>query len=107
MLQAFKYDQNTPVDELSKLMEITKVEFAEALALKQDSLFVDNMFAFADKDNNGYLSFNEFLSIIVIFSKGKVPLYFQYFSTRLGFSFRIKNKNNKVVMNFSMVNCCM
>ncbi|KAM9377184.1 dual oxidase 1 [Pholidichthys leucotaenia] len=50
--------------------ELTASEFADALGLKPDSLFVDSMFTLADKDGNGYLSFQEFLDVIVIFMKG-------------------------------------
>ncbi|XP_033823421.2 dual oxidase 1 [Periophthalmus magnuspinnatus] len=50
--------------------ELTASEFAEALSLKPDSLFVESMFTLADKDGNGYLSFQEFLDVIVIFMKG-------------------------------------
>lgn len=50
--------------------ELTAAEFAEALGLKPDSLFVDSMFTLADKDGNGSLSFQEFLDVIVIFMKG-------------------------------------
>ncbi|XP_037539498.1 dual oxidase 1 [Nematolebias whitei] len=50
--------------------ELTASEFADALCLKADSLFVDSMFTLADKDGNGYLSFQEFLDVIVIFMKG-------------------------------------
>lgn len=51
--------------------ELTAAEFADALGLKADSLFVDSMFTLADKDGNGYLSFQEFLDVIVIFMKGR------------------------------------
>lgn len=51
--------------------ELAATEFADALGLKRDSLFVDSMFTLADKDGNGYLSFQEFLDVIVIFMKGK------------------------------------
>ncbi|XP_035521216.1 dual oxidase 1 [Morone saxatilis] len=50
--------------------ELTASEFADALGLKSDSLFVDSMFTLADKDGNGYLSFQEFLDVMVIFMKG-------------------------------------
>ncbi|XP_076588963.1 dual oxidase 1 [Chaetodon auriga] len=50
--------------------ELTASEFAAALGLKPDCLFVDSMFTLADKDGNGYLSFQEFLDVIVIFMKG-------------------------------------
>lgn len=51
--------------------ELTATEFADALRLKSDSLFVESMFTLADKDGNGYLSFQEFLDVIVIFMKGE------------------------------------
>ncbi|KAM3608924.1 uncharacterized protein V6R79_006848 [Siganus canaliculatus] len=50
--------------------ELSASEFADALGLKPESLFVDSMFTLADKDGNGYLSFQEFLDVIVIFMKG-------------------------------------
>nr|XP_057932001.1 dual oxidase 1 isoform X2 [Doryrhamphus excisus] len=50
--------------------ELTAAEFANALGLKSGSLFVDSMFTLADKDGNGYLSFQEFLDVMVIFMKG-------------------------------------
>ncbi|RWS13819.1 dual oxidase 2-like isoform X1 [Dinothrombium tinctorium] len=50
--------------------ELTQFEFADALALRPDSLFVQQMFALVDKDNNGYISFREFLDMMVIFAKG-------------------------------------
>ncbi|XP_067356679.1 dual oxidase 1 [Channa argus] len=50
--------------------ELTASEFADALGLKPDSLFVESMFTLADKDGNGYLSFQEFLDVMVIFMIG-------------------------------------
>ncbi|XP_073688046.1 dual oxidase 1 [Garra rufa] len=50
--------------------ELTRVEFASVFGLKPDSLFVESMFTLADKDGNGYLSFQEFLDVIVIFMTG-------------------------------------
>ncbi|XP_048472995.1 dual oxidase 1-like [Rhincodon typus] len=50
--------------------ELTTVEFADALGLKENSMFVEQMFSLADKDGNGYLSFREFLDIFVILMKG-------------------------------------
>lgn len=52
--------------------ELTGAEFAHALGLKPDSLFVESMFSLADKDGNGYLSFQEFLDVLVIFMKGQL-----------------------------------
>ncbi|MEQ2216246.1 hypothetical protein XENOCAPTIV_013098 [Xenoophorus captivus] len=59
--------------------ELTASEFADALGLKPDSLFVDSMFTLADKDGNGYLSFQEFLDVIVIFMKGFSNSYLPLF----------------------------
>ncbi|XP_067829735.1 dual oxidase 2-like [Heptranchias perlo] len=50
--------------------ELTRADFAGALGLKEDSMFVEQMFSLADKDGNGYLSFREFLDIFVILMKG-------------------------------------
>ncbi|XP_061451047.1 dual oxidase 2 [Rhineura floridana] len=50
--------------------ELSRTEFADALGLKPQSVFVDSMFSLADKDGNGYLSFREFLDILVVFMKG-------------------------------------
>ncbi|XP_023790135.1 dual oxidase 2-like [Cyanistes caeruleus] len=50
--------------------ELSRAEFAEALGLKEHSMFVDSMFSLADKDGNGYISFREFLDILVVFMKG-------------------------------------
>lgn len=51
--------------------ELSRAEFAKALGLKADSMFVDSMFSLADKDGNGYISFREFLDILVVFMKGE------------------------------------
>ncbi|XP_074862479.1 dual oxidase 2-like [Carettochelys insculpta] len=50
--------------------ELSRAEFAESLGLKPQSMFVESMFSLADKDGNGYLSFREFLDILVVFMKG-------------------------------------
>ena len=50
--------------------ELTREEFAEAMSLKADSLFVEQMFQLIDQDGNGFVSFREFLDMIVIFSRG-------------------------------------
>ena len=52
--------------------KISKEEFASYLKLKVDSLFVEQMFAVADADDDGSISFREFLDIIVLFSKGNL-----------------------------------
>lgn len=63
--------------------ELTKDEFAEALSTKKDSLFVEQMFALCDADQNGFISFREFADMTVIFSKGspddKLDLMFRMY----------------------------
>lgn len=50
--------------------ELTRYEFAESLGLEVDSMFVDNMFKMVDKNDNGFISFREFLDFFIIFSNG-------------------------------------
>ena len=63
--------------------ELTKAEFADAMSLKPDSVFVDQMFELIDKDKNGFVSFREFLDMFVIFAKGspddKIELMFHMY----------------------------
>ena len=68
-LEAERYDSEAAKEVLD--CELTRNEFAETLQLKPNSLFVTNMFEVVDKDQNGYISFREFLDMIVIFYKGK------------------------------------
>lgn len=50
---------------------LSKNEFAEALGMKTDSLFVKQMFNCVDKDKDGRISFQEFLDTVNRFSKGE------------------------------------
>ncbi|KAM6180623.1 dual oxidase 2 isoform 2-T2 [Erethizon dorsatum] len=64
-----------PLDSSQKVREaltceLSRAEFAESLGLKPQDVFVESMFSLADKDGNGYLSFREFLDILVVFMKG-------------------------------------
>ncbi|KAM4829010.1 dual oxidase 2 [Thomomys bottae] len=64
-----------PLDSSQKVREaltceLSRAEFAESLGLKPQDTFVESMFSLADKDGNGYLSFREFLDILVVFMKG-------------------------------------
>uniref|UniRef100_A0A8C0R5N9 NAD(P)H oxidase (H2O2-forming) n=1 Tax=Canis lupus dingo TaxID=286419 RepID=A0A8C0R5N9_CANLU len=64
-----------PLDSSQKVQEaltceLSRAEFAESLGLKPQDMFVESMFSLADKDGNGYLSFREFLDILVVFMKG-------------------------------------
>ena len=63
--------------------ELTKEEFADAMSLKKESLFIEQMFELIDQDGNGFISFREFLDMIVIFAKGspddKIKLMFDMY----------------------------
>ncbi|XP_071450360.1 dual oxidase 2-like [Hetaerina americana] len=50
--------------------ELTVNEFADALSMKPESEFVSKMFTLVDKDKNGFISFREFLDILIVFAKG-------------------------------------
>ncbi|XP_066491545.1 dual oxidase 2 [Tiliqua scincoides] len=65
----FSLETSQKVKEALKC-ELSRAEFADALGLKPQSVFVDSMFSLADKDGNGYLSFREFLDISAILMKG-------------------------------------
>ncbi|XP_076817727.1 dual oxidase 2-like [Clavelina lepadiformis] len=58
--------------EAAKLINvgISKEEFAQYLKLKPNSSFVEQMFSVADVDDDGEVSFREFLNIVVLFTKG-------------------------------------
>ena len=64
-----KLDQNEAKDILA--VQLTKTEFAEALGLRINSVFMDNIFSHIDKESKGYVSFREFLDTIFVFAKGK------------------------------------
>jgi len=50
---------------------LSQSEFAGALGMKGDAVFVKRMFNIVDKDGDGRISFQEFLDTVVLFSKGK------------------------------------
>ncbi|PNF15893.1 Dual oxidase 2 [Cryptotermes secundus] len=76
--QAFKISHSE--DEILKLdsqaareiiyTELTRSEFAEALSMPAESEFVRKMFSLVDKDRNGFISFREFVDMLIIFAKG-------------------------------------
>ncbi|KAL4228920.1 NAD(P)H oxidase [Mactra antiquata] len=77
--EAFEMDYDPTLDQEEVEMrqardileiELTKKEFAKALAVKPDTEFVENMFSLMDTDHNGYISFREFLNAVVMLSKG-------------------------------------
>lgn len=50
---------------------LSKAEFATALGMSPDAMFVTKMFNIVDKDQDGRISFDEFLQTVVLFSRGK------------------------------------
>ena len=63
--------------------ELSREEFADAMSMKKDSLFIEQMYQLIDQDGNGFISFREFLDMIVIFAKGspedKIKLMFEMY----------------------------
>ena len=50
---------------------LTQEEFASALGMKKNEMFVRKMFNIVDKDKDGRISFQEFLDTVVLFTKGQ------------------------------------
>ncbi|XP_071446049.1 dual oxidase [Hetaerina americana] len=50
---------------------LSKMEFASALGMRSDAVFVKKMFNIVDKDGDGRISFQEFLDTVVLFSRGR------------------------------------
>ncbi|XP_017767878.1 PREDICTED: dual oxidase-like [Nicrophorus vespilloides] len=75
--QAFKLPHNkkellstdSKIADIMK-MELTLEEFSNLLNMRSDSQFVNLMFKLIDVDLNGFVSFGEFLNLMVIFSEG-------------------------------------
>ena len=51
-------------------MSLTNEEFANALGMKKNEMFVKKMFNIVDKDKSGRISFQNFLDTVVTFTKG-------------------------------------
>lgn len=49
---------------------LSRAEFASALGMRADAVFVCKMFQIVDKDGDGRISFQEFLDTVVLFSRG-------------------------------------
>ncbi|XP_063786038.1 dual oxidase 1-like [Pseudophryne corroboree] len=68
-IEGFTAGSSEKVREALKC-ELSRTEFADSLGLKPHSMFVESMFSLADEDGNGYLSFREFLNILLTLMKG-------------------------------------
>ncbi|GAV07211.1 hypothetical protein RvY_17080-2 [Ramazzottius varieornatus] len=51
-------------------LKLTRLDFAEALAMKPNCAFIQKMFNCIDKDGDGKISFQQFLDLIIRFSSG-------------------------------------
>ena len=51
-------------------MSLTNQEFANALGMKKNDIFVKKMFNIVDKEKSGRISFQNFLDTVVLFTKG-------------------------------------
>jgi hypothetical protein len=51
-------------------VSLSKAEFASALGMKPNDMFVRKMFKVVDKERNGRISFRNFLDTVVLFSQG-------------------------------------
>ncbi|XP_018566718.1 dual oxidase 2-like [Anoplophora glabripennis] len=50
--------------------ELTICEFADSLSMSSNNEFVKRMFSLIDKDKNGFISFREFVDLLIIFANG-------------------------------------
>ncbi|XP_061164792.1 dual oxidase 2-like [Saccostrea echinata] len=77
-LQAFNKDpgqlqiESMSAEDMNRVtkIQLTRTEFADALGLKPNSIFVRNMFMMVDKDNSGFVGFQEFLDMFVVLASG-------------------------------------
>jgi hypothetical protein len=51
-------------------ISLSREEFASALGMKSNDMFVRKMFKVVDKERNGRISFRNFLDTVVLFSRG-------------------------------------
>ncbi|KAF7270828.1 hypothetical protein GWI33_016235 [Rhynchophorus ferrugineus] len=74
--QAFKIEHSKKemsyvgTDLATKIMnmKLTKYEFADALNMNLNSHFVTRIFALVDRDKKGFVSFREFIDLIILFA---------------------------------------
>lgn len=51
-------------------LKLTRVDFAEALAMKPNCAFIEKMFNCIDRQREGRISFQQFLQLIINLSQG-------------------------------------
>ena len=51
-------------------INLTNQEFADALGMKKNDIFVKKMFNIVDKEKSGKITFQNFLDTVVLFTKG-------------------------------------
>ena len=73
-------------------ISLSRAEFASALGMKPNDMFVRKMFKVVDKEGNGRISFRNFLDTVVLFSQGgcedkirQLPRHFAFSSLRRKF----------------------
>jgi dual oxidase len=80
-------DSNSRPEVLEEILttQLTRTEFADALGLQPQSLFVRNMFLLVDSSGDGFISFDEFKAYFGILSSGKpeqkAEMFFKMFDT--------------------------
>ncbi|KAK3602519.1 hypothetical protein CHS0354_029336 [Potamilus streckersoni] len=76
-LQAFKQSSERVklkldlklTNDISKI-QLTRTEFADALGLRSNSVFLRNMFLMVDRDAKSFVSFHQFMDMYVILARG-------------------------------------
>ena len=58
------------IGQYSFVILTSRAEFAQTMGLKPEQEFVDKIFPLVDRDNNGRVSFREFLRFMVLYSSG-------------------------------------
>ncbi|XP_057662401.1 dual oxidase 2-like [Diorhabda carinulata] len=87
--------------------ELTITEFADSLSMVPTNEFIRRMFTLIDKDKNGFISFREFVDLLIIFANGteeqKAKLLFDMYDINgLGYL----KKNDFIAMIKSFLETC-
>ncbi|XP_067665053.1 dual oxidase 1-like [Haliotis asinina] len=83
-VEQWDFDDDTANDVIK--LKLTRTEFAESLGMQASSIFIRNVFLLADTNNDGYLSFKEFLDLFAVFARGtaeqKAQMMFNIYDIR-------------------------